>query len=286
MNRREEILGKIPTIKALPTSAAHVVALLQDPDVGIADVMQLVEVDPALTADILRLANSAYFAGPRKISSLRDAGVLLGTKRLMQLVMASAIFPLAQNSLQGYDLPSGQLLQNLVAAAIGAEELAKELGITAPPHTFTAAILHDIGKIVLGTFVEVDTKPIMELAFQEKVSFEVAEQRVLGIDHPEVGAALLESWGIPDEVVQVVRWHHQPENFPGEDTLALDLIHVADHLSMECGIGVGLDGLNYHTSAAVIERLKLTTTMTERVIARMLAGLSKMQAQIMGNGGS
>jgi putative nucleotidyltransferase with HDIG domain len=284
MNRREEILAMIPSIPALPTAAAKVLSLLQDPHSGISDIMQAVEYDPGLTSNVLRLANSAYFAGPRKISSLREAGVLFGTSRITQLVLASAIAPVAQQEIKGYDLPPGRLLDNLVAVAIGAEELARALKIVAPPHLFTAALLHDIGKVVLGTFVEIDAGPIVELAFNEKISFDVAERSILGIDHAEIGAALLEFWKIPEEVVKAVRWHHEPEGFPG-DSLVVDLVHVADQLSIECGIGVGVDGLNYRPSQAVVERLHLKGAVAEQVTCTMLAGLGTIRSQLFANGG-
>jgi len=278
MNRREEILARTRDVPALPSAATRVLQMLQNPDASMADIMAIIEVDPGLTSDFLRLANSAFFAGPRRISSLRDAGVLLGTSRIQQLVIASAIFPLARQPLKGYDLPAGELLDHLVAVAIGAEELAKALQRPAPSYAFTAGLLHDVGKVVLGTFVEIDSRPIVHMAFKDGLSFEVAERAVLGIDHAEVGAALLEYWQLPDSIVQVVRWHHQPEEVPG-DPYVTDLVHAADSLSVECGLGTGVDGLNYCSSRVTIDRLHLRTKVTEAVTCKMLTELQALRAQ-------
>lgn len=281
MSQRDAILAAIPEIPGLPAAATRVLALLQNPDTGIAEVMREVEADPGLTADVLRLANSAYFAGPRAIGSLREAGVLLGASRLTQLVLASAVFPVARKPLQGYDLPAGLLLQHVVGSAIGAEELARALGLRPPAHTFTAALLSDIGKIVLGTFIAVDPEPIRALAASEAISFELAEQRVLGIDHAEAGAALLAAWNLPEDVVEVVRHHHQPDDFPGDKTV-VDLVHVADHLSIECGLGAGIDGLNYRPSPGAIARLGLKRRQAEQVSARIVAELGSVLASMGG----
>ncbi len=173
---------------------------------------------------------------------------------------------------KGYDLPPGQLLDRLVAVGVGAEELGRVLALNPPHYTFTAGLLHGIGKIVLGTFIEIDAEPILKLAFEEQVPFDEAERRILGIDHAEVGAALLEYWNIPEEIVQVVRWYNRPDQFPG-DPLVVDLVHYANILSIECGLGTGIDGLHYLPSPVVLERLHPKTLIAEQVTCRMLSEL-------------
>ena len=277
MSRREQILDRISTIPAIPTAATRVIGLLQDPEVDINDVMEAIEYDPGLTSNVLRLANSAYFAGPRTIDSLRDAIVLLGMSRVFQLVITSAIIPIARQEVRGYDLPPGKLLEHCIAVAIACEELAGELNLKPPVSTFTAGLLHDVGKIVLSTFLEVDVAPIIEIAFRDGVSFEKAEAAVLGIDHAEVGAALLETWKLPSGIVEVVRYHHQPRPIEG-DTLVVDLVHVADHLCIESGLGTGgVDGLNYAPCPESTARLAIKPTAVEAVVCRVITGMQALQ---------
>ncbi len=281
-NRRDEILAHIPDIPSLPTSAVEVIRLVQSPNSSMTEIMSAIEYDPALTAEVLRLANSAYFAGPRTIATLREAGVLFGTARLMQVVLAAAVFPLARRPLKGYDLEPGRLLEHLAAVAIGSEELASALGEVTPRYTFTAGLLHDVGKLVLGTFVEVDAGPILRLAHQEQVTFDEAERAVLGIDHAEVGAELLRRWNLPEEIVEAVRWHQEPDE-RGAENLVVDLVHVADMLSVENGLGVGIDGLHYRPSEVVAARRQLNATMLERVSCVMLAEFQQLtQTQAAG----
>jgi putative nucleotidyltransferase with HDIG domain len=276
MTRRDEILEKIHTVPAMPTSASKVLSLLKDPGVDIKELLEAIEYDQGLTSNILRLANSVYFAGPRSIASLRDAIVRLGMNRIFQLVITSAITPFARQSIKGYDLPRGALLEHSVVVAIGAEELAGALKTKLPPQAFTAGLLHDLGKVVLGTFLEVDSEPISQMAFSEQISFEKAEYAVLGINHAETGAALLESWNLPSTIVDVVRWHHEPSKASG-DPLVADLVHVADTLALTSGIGAGIDGLNYRTSADTLSRLQLKPGMEEQVLCKMLSGLDDLR---------
>ncbi len=274
-DRRNEILSKVSSVPSLPGSATQAIQLLQDPDVDMEELARVIEYDPGLTANLLRLVNSPYFGTPRSASSVKEALVRLGTNDFFQLVVASAVAPMLRLAVKGYELPPDDLWEHSVAVAIGSGELAAVLGLTPPDHTFTAGLLHDIGKILLGTFVEVDALPIMEIALEGGVPFEVAEQQVLGIDHAEVGAFLLESWNLPPCIVEAVQWHHMPECFPG-DSPVVDLIHIADALSMIEGIGTGSDGLHYRLSGQAAKRLNLKPQIMEAVGCKVLARLDEL----------
>jgi putative nucleotidyltransferase with HDIG domain len=276
MSRRKEILASIELIPSMPAAAIEAIALLQDPDVDIGKLMQTIEYDPGLTSNLLRLANSAYYGGAQTISSLRDAIVRLGTKCILQMVVASAASPLVRPALAGYDLPPGALWKHSVAVAVGAEQVAAAVGIPAPENAFTSGLLHDVGKILLGTFMEVDVEPIVHLAKTELISFDVAEQRVLGIDHAEAGAALLEAWELPELIIRAIRWHHTPEDYEG-DPLVVDLVHVADALCLQGAIGAGgADGLQYRSSREVVQRIGLTTLAAETAVCGIMQGLSDL----------
>lgn len=279
MNIRDLVIQRIPDIPALPAAATRVLHLVQDPDIGIGAIMEAIEYDPVLTTEVLRLANTAHFAGPRTIGTLRDAGVLFGTDRILQLVLATSVFPIARQPLRGYDLPAGQLIRHAMAVAIGAEQLATLCGRPAPAHTFTSGLLSDIGKIVLGSFLEVDAEPVLRLAADQALSFEVAERQVLGIDHAEVGALLLEAWNVPVNIIDVVRWHHDPDRGAG-DRYAVDLVHIASHLSTGFGLSGGIDGLNYKPCENALSRLKADHVMLERAACNMLIGLAQLQHQL------
>jgi putative nucleotidyltransferase with HDIG domain len=276
MSRRDEILAMIPKIPAIPIGASKAITLAQDPDADLTEMAKLIEYDPGLTANVLRLVNSPYFARSRTISSVRQALVTLGVRKVAQLVLASAVAPLASNAVKGYDLRGGELWEHFVGVAVGSVWLGERLGVPTPEHTFTSGLLHDIGKVVLGTFLEVDVGPIRALVQNEKLSFELAEQRILGIGHAETGAALLEAWNFPAEVVGVVRWHHEPEKTPGGSEAA-DLVHVADLICLMCGMGMGTDGLSYAPSSATMARLNIKENTAERLAYEVFSELESIR---------
>ena len=282
MSTREEILKRVEAVPALPTSTARVFELLDCPDVAVSELLLIAQHDPALTGNALRLANSAAFA-QTDVTSLRDAFVRLGNKQAMELIVASAVVPLESSALAGYDLIPGQLLQHAIAVAVGTEELGKALHLRVPAYTFTAGVLHDIGKTVLSMLLEVEGQEVVDLAYQDGIPFEEAERKVLGTDHAEVGAHLLAHWQLPAAIVETVRWHHQPDGVGYSLLRGVDLVHVADTLALAEGIGAGIDGLNYRPSAESLSRLKMNMTLIERVMCATLGRLDSL-SELLGIG--
>jgi HD-like signal output (HDOD) protein len=278
------VLERARTIPALPQTALRVSEMMQDPNVSAAEVQRVIELDPGLTAEILRIANSAYFRGSGEIASIRDAVVRLGGRSIVQLVMTSAVTPLAGKPIKGYGMPAGALFDNAVGVALGVERMGQQLGVKPPAHAFTAGLLHDLGKIVLGTFMEVDGERIQALALENTLSFEQAEREVLGVDSPEVGAMLLEEWNVPQAIVGIVRWHKQPDRYDGDDPVSLDLVHVCDLVCRMSGYGMGLDGIHYQPSALSLRRLGLTTQVAEEVMGQLATDLEDVRNIVAGNG--
>ncbi len=274
MNRKDAIIARLDDIPALPAAALDVIRLVQDPDVDMSTLTRAIEFDPGLTTNLLRLANSAYFGCPRSIGTVREAVVRLGMWNVSRLLLPLAVAPVVRLDVRGYDLLPGALLDHSIAVAAGAQAIADERKATFPRETFTAALLHDVGKIVLGSFVEVDFREIEAVALRENQPFEEAERAVLGIDHAEAGAMLLERWNCPESIVIASRWHHRPEDCVSGGA-ALALVHLADAISILEGIGAGSDGLRYRVSESIFASWALPEEAVERVACRMVAAVSE-----------
>jgi putative nucleotidyltransferase with HDIG domain len=246
------IMHQVKSFPGMPTTAAKLLPLLRDPDSRIVQLEDLIKYDPGLTANLLKLTNSAHFGLPTRISSVHQALLLLGQKRLLQLVMTMCMSGLMKKPVPGYDLPQGGLWRHSVAVAVAADRLVQSLNITPADEVFTAALLHDIGKMVLGEYVREDLKSIEQMV-AKGISFEVAEYVVLGTNHADVGARILASWSMPKELVQAVAWHHDPDQCE-KHCMFSDLVHVAN-IAVR-GIGNGKMG-NDQSSEAVLGRLGL-----------------------------
>ena len=268
------IIAKVEAFPSLPGATTKLVSLIDDPNAAVAEIEEILRMDPGLTANVLKLSNSAYFGFPSKIGSVHKAIILLGAKRLMQLVMTSCVNSVMNKSIPGYDLPPGEMWRHSIAVSVAAEGLIEELNAPEADEIFTAALLHDVGKLVLGEFVKDDIEKIEKIV-SKNVSFEAAEQTVIGIDHAEIGAKILESWGLPEEIVSAVRWHHDPEAADETSTL-IDVVHVANVLCLMIGIGAGREGLQYRPSPVVTKRLGLKPAHIEKVASHTLDWVSDL----------
>ena len=284
MSLRDRILAKLRTVPALPAAAIETVQLLQDPDSDIKDIARSIEHDPGLTANVLKLANSAYIGMSKSVGTIQQAVVRIGTAEIVKMIVGLSFSPIASRPVRGYDLPPGALWEHSVAVAVASEQIVRLREINPPPHTFTPGLLIDVGKLVLGNFVEVDITSIQKLAFDQQASFEKAERQVLGIDHAEVGARLLEHWNLPEALVEVVRWHHDPSNVSEEQALVTDLVHTADQLMTLCGIGCGADGSNYAMCDTAVSRFSLSDDEVELVLSRSMEVFDKVRLKYKCNG--
>ncbi len=262
------ILRQIRNVPSLPSVVIRIRQYLNDPDVNFDALAKVIEHDPGLTANILQLANSAYFGWSRRIKTVKEAITRLGTNRIFQMVLCMSVAPLVRKPIKGYDMEADALWEHSFATAVTAEKMVQLLKLRGREEAFTAGLLHDMGKVVLGTFIEVDDQPIKELVATQGMTFDEAERRVVGMDHAEVAGELLSSWNLPSEVVAAARWHHAPEQAE-EHQQAVDLIHLADALAMRAGWGGGVDMGLYRVDDAAVMRMGLTADLAAEITAKV-----------------
>ena len=270
----KNILEKVDAFPSIPGSAVKLLELMDQADVSFKDIEDVLRMDPGLTANILKLTNSAYFGLPTRVGSVRQALTLIGLKRLKQLVMASCVNAVMDRDIPGYDLPAGELWRHSIAVSVAAEGLVGELKFQSGDDIFTAALLHDVGKLILGQFVRDDLAAI-KAAAGSTVSFERAEREVLGADHAEIGARILRHWAFPESLVHAVQWHHDPEAAASQHTTT-DIVHVANMLCLMMGIGVGREGLQYQPSSQVTQRLEIKPFQLEKIASRTLQSMADL----------
>ena len=261
------ILSKIKSFPSMPATGAKMLKMLEDPETTVDEIEDVLRHDPGLTGNVLKLANSAYFGIPSKVASTRQAVLLLGLKKLIQLVIASCVSAIMDKPVPGYNLPPGDLWRHSIAVSIAAEALVKDKPNIAADDIFTPALLHDIGKLILGYFVEEEQDAIDKIA-DEGVPYVVAENMVLGTDHAEVGAKILTQWSFPDEVIDAVRWHHDPD-YPEQAGTSKDIVYLANLLCQINDDSSQNETPSYDLSPAVIERLGLDTGQFEEIKARV-----------------
>ena len=188
-----------------------------------------------LTARLLRCATCSY-ASRRTIGTAKEAVIRVGAGRVLSLVVGSSAQPVMEAAIPGYELSAGELWRHSLAAALVAE-LAKNFCPGAwSPLAFTAALLHDIGKLVLGRFLNAALADMCRRAVDEGglEHFE-AESEILRVHHGEVGGIIAQHWQLPQGIVEGVMHHHEPENV--EDSNAV-VAHLGDAVARHLAGGL------------------------------------------------
>ncbi|MCP4633800.1 MAG: HDOD domain-containing protein [candidate division Zixibacteria bacterium] len=269
---RDQIISKMASFPTVSAIVSKLLRLIDEDDADFSKISEIIKYDPALTANILKAANSAYLGYSKEVASLSEASIRLGTKWIFKIAVSSLIDSKLKVPAKGYEMSGDDIWRHSMAAAIAAENLCEELKIKDNGQVFTAALLHDIGKIHIGEFLTTKFEEIQNLALENNLSFETAEREILGIDHAEIGGLIAEKWDFPEEIIECIRWHHNPDH---AETIAsaIDVVHCADALCLMACIGAGKDGLQYKPSDSAISRLNISTNIIELVTSQIIESL-------------
>lgn len=268
MNLVDRILQSTDKLPPFPMVIQRAIQLMEDPRSSAQNLVEVLQFDPSITANVLNLCNSAYFGLRRTVSSLREALILVGFDPLMEIILSQESTQFLKDPCRGYDLGQTDLWKHSVACALLSRIISKRLHREATLTLFTAALVHDMGKIMMGRFVQDYSGQIRMLTGEGQLSFTEAEKEIFGIDHAELGGKVAEKWKFPRPIISAVRHHHAPSR-ASEDRETVELIYLCDLVAMITGIGGGADGLTYRGDPDVMKRHHLTEKDIEQFIVKL-----------------
>ena len=271
----EQILKQLDQLPAIPIAVTQLISNLCDSeeDPSKEPTASIVMRDSALTASVLRAANSAAAGFTVPATSVQEALQRVGENHLLKIALGHASQQALGNEVAGYGLGKGEAWLGALAGALAAEEISKSPRRGDPNVAFTAGLLRDIGKLAMGLVV--DPKELESLLVECNEDITSREREEWGFDHAQVGAALGRAWGLPDELLNGIRYHHNPPT----DDLADDLY---DNLAVTLGYGVGHDGLKYSINLSSRENLSLNRAAFEDVLVSVRLRMDEFMADVEG----
>ena len=263
----QELESFIGNLKGLPTSPGvlvRLVTLFQKPDRDIDDVAKLIRQDPSLAAGVLRHANSASFGAEEPIGDVHDAIAWVGFGQVYQAVMTKLAAQSLQLAKGTNGIDADQLWQHSAIAAVCATAIAKQVHEN-ESMAFTAGLLHDIGKVVLSLADGATYKKLLATAGSGGSLLQEAETSFFGFGHAEVGACLLQRWGLPEEVCKPVLYHHRacPDQSFERICAVVSLGNIMAHAAVETATDGHYDSLDaaYAMKILQLEKNDLTTLL-------------------------
>jgi len=275
----EKIIKKIDTLQPVSYMVDKIMEITGNPDSSLSELVEVIKFDPGITANILKICNSSYIGLKKKMLSIQQAVAYLGVEKVSCLAMVGSSAENFKQAQQGYDLNEGELWRNSVASAIIAQNLAEKKNLKNVPMIFTAALLKDIGKVILNTYVKDSFEDIVAVMQEKDLTFLDAEKEIIGIDHAELGAIIAEKWNFNPDMVDIIRNHHTPDRAAKTD-LSIPIIYLADAICMMVGIGGGADGLSYRYHQDVVDRLNFSDIDLQNTIAEFWDQLKDVEELI------
>ena len=275
---RKKIYARVDELPTIPAVVPRLTRILKDEEHDIREVIELISQDPALTAKILKVANSAYYGFPQQITTLERAVALLGSNMVKSLAISVGVI----NSLPKGKGLMGFSVQALWIHSLSVANVASQLSsLTEPKGSdevyFVIGLLHDIGKLVLVEFFQDGFQQSLNYTLEHKLSLAQAEKEIIGLDHGEVGGILLERWRFPPEIRLPIQFHHADEQLSSNSDRAIAVLHIADEIAREVCVGESGNKAPPLVVESHLNRLGLGWHDLERVKQGLWATSDKLQ---------
>jgi len=277
---------QISHIATLPEVTLGIIELVEDPNSSAQDLNELIGRDPALSARVLKVVNSAFYGLPRQIGSINRAISLLGLNAVKNIAIAASLAKLFRGGALCDRFDAKDLWEHSIAVATAARLLAKEARMSSGDEAFLGGLMHDIGIMVaLQSDRAKLAKVFADMQFDGNgaplIDFRMAERNVFGADHCHFGEALCEQWKFPRSLALACGHHHDPMLAPAESRQVPWLVFIADRLATELH-GFRADIVDRSIPREALESLGISEANLASVRSQLAEKLAEAQATLSG----
>ena len=260
------LLESIDALKPLPITAQRLMEAMGDQKTSLADIADIIEYDEAVVANVVRVANSSLYMGFSQIVDVRGALARLGTSQTASIVLNRHMARLCVNA-PAYELTENELwLHGAVASLAATEIMIQSMRANIPGIVCLAALLHDIGKLIVVRYLKADVRALVRHSMEKHVTFVQAEAEILGCTHPEIGAAMGRKWRFPEQITQAIGQHH---DVPIENPTSIsDAVQLANLVAKNLGVGLGAERMNFRFDLGTGDRLAIDCRALHRICGR------------------
>ena len=202
----ESIIG-LPT---LPTVVSKMIDQVDSPRTSAASLARLISADQALTAKVLKLANSAYYGFPREISTVNMAIVVLGFNAVKEMGLSLSVFDVFKKTASAGHFDVTLFWEHSVGCGVASRMLARTYRAPFIGEAFVAGLLHDVGKVILKQYFDAEFAEIIKAQKERDLTLEAAELEVIQTSHTQIGAWLADKWNLPKIISESILHHHDP----------------------------------------------------------------------------
>jgi putative nucleotidyltransferase with HDIG domain len=282
--RVDDIVQSITKLKPMPSNVSQILRDINGQNVSIESLAGKIGLDQVLTALVLKMSNSASLGYSRTCSTLNEAIMQIGLLRLKSILMTSSATSMMGIRLSGYRLGAGELWQHSLTVGVASEWLAQALGYPNPEQAYVAGLLHDIGKLLLDQAVLSNYDKIADFVQKYQMPLWQVEEKLIGIDHANVGGLIAEHWNFPVTLVDAIRFHHAP-SFARVNQSLPAIVNLANSFSADYQI-TNSALLSFQIHPESLNILKVSPGELEKIKSKMLnsgvfPNFSKMEERLL-----
>lgn len=275
---KNRILKTVKDLPPMPQVAQKARQVTADEGSSFSDLAKVIETDQAIATRVLKLSNSPYYGVMGNVTSIQHAAVVLGIKTLNGLLTLACASSLLGSELKGYGLSSGDLWKHSLVVAGCARTLANRKNPGLAEDAFSAGLIHDCGKLILDKYIYERKAEFDNFMKGGQKSFLEAEKHILGFDHSRIAAEVCEKWQIPEKLILVIGYHHNPSALQYNELAYI--VHAADAIAMMSAIGAGADSMLYQIEEKAVEFLELDSNYISTVMAEAVEYAEKTVSEM------
>ena len=238
---KSKVLKMISYLPPVPTVMVELVQALNNEDIELNVLGKIIAKDPSMSVNVLKVANSAFYKLPVKVTTIDHAVRMLGTREIASLCIACTAGKTLKAPANKATIDLSMFWQHSVATGVISKVLCNELGILTQNNIYLAGLIHDVGKIILDRFMHDIYKEIVKITYNENISMIEAEQRVIGESHAKVGGWLMKAWNLPSIFVDMANHHHSVMETREESRLEVAIVSLSNQLARLKSFGFGGD---------------------------------------------
>ncbi len=274
---QSDLVRAANSLDPLPASVTRLATLVSRQAWSLKEAEEIISLDQALAARLLRLANSPAGGSHGAVVTIEDALMRMGIGVVLSMATGSSVQRLTRSGLPEYGLSEGDLWRHSVASALAAETAPRVCQTQVPPESFAAALLHDVGKLIFVRFLEPDVlRYVGEARSRCDMEIAQAEMEILGFHHGELGGLVAQHWELPTRIVNAIIHHHTPED--GRDVVC-DVVCLANVIAKRVGAGFVAQPQELEVPRDTLERLELSRRGVEKMCIRVQERLESVLAQ-------
>ena len=274
--RLRNYIAKMP---ALPVTVSKIMEICNNPATSPSDLNKVISVDPVLMARVLKLINSAYYGMSTQVTSLVRAIIMLGINTVKNLALSTAVLGTIGRKSDFQALNMQGFWRHSLCVGVASKLIARKRKVDAKSieEYFIAGLLHDIGKIPMNNALAKEYVETMALSGSKHSQLATAEKELIGFDHCEVGTLIGEPWKLGADIIDTIRWHHDPSAYTGEHRTIVYTVNIANYFANANEIGFSGDRYPENARSDVMAYLGIDWDFVDGMASEITQEIEKAQ---------